>query len=87
MAYEILKEWLPFLIAWYLFGRVKTNMILMKPILTNTALYHLNLLLGFWIRIRPTARAIRTLEILIIRISWVDRIFLRVQFAEVASKL
>jgi hypothetical protein len=41
-------------------------MIPMKPVLTNTALYHFNLLLDFWIRIRPTTCAIGTFEVMVI---------------------
>jgi hypothetical protein len=62
-------------------------MILMKPVLANTALYHFNLLLSFWIRIRPSTCAIGTFKVMVITIFWILRIFLRAEFAEVATKL
>ena len=62
-------------------------MILMKPVLANTALYHFNLLLSFWIWIRPSTCAIGTFKVMVITIFWILRIFLRAELAEVATKL
>lgn len=62
-------------------------MILVEPILTNTALYHFNLLFSFWIRIRPATCAIGSFEVMVIRIRWILWIFLRAKFANMTSKL
>lgn len=41
-----------------LIRRLKAKMLLMEPVLTDTALYHLFLFFNVWIRIRATTGAV-----------------------------
>ena len=56
----------------YLFRRLKTQMIFMKPILTYATLNHLHLFFSRWIRIRATTCAIGTFKILAV---WILEVF------------
>ena len=49
-----------------LIGRAETDMLLVKPVLTHTALYHLYLFLEIWIWIGAIAGAVYTFEVVII---------------------
>lgn len=65
-----------------LIRRFKTKMLLVKPVLTYTALYHLYLLVNIRIRIGPTACAVWTSEVMIIRVFSILNIFIWEKFAE-----
>lgn len=66
--------------------RLQTKMLLMKPVLTYTALYHLYLFFYIRIRIGATACAIWTFEIMIIRILSILYVFVWKNLAEELPK-
>lgn len=60
----------------------KTKMLLMEPILTDTALYHLFLFFPLWIRVRATTRAVQTFEVMVIWILYIFYILIWENLAE-----
>jgi len=65
---------------------LKTEMLFVKPVLTNTALYHLYLFFNNRIRIGPTTRAVWAFEVMIIQILNILYIFIWEKLAEELPK-
>lgn len=67
--------------------RFESEMLIVKPILTDTTLYHLPVFLPIWVRVRLVARAVQAFEVMVVRILGVLYIFAREKLTGQSSKL